>query len=203
MMRIVENIKERLTFSKLPGYEAHKKMLPKGRVYVKNDDVFKESAVNLILFYKYGNLHFILTKRSDKLLHHSGQISLPGGAKDNEDKDLWETAKRETFEEVGLKVSDENLVGRLSKIVVPISGYTVQPYVSFFDKLSAFKINENEVAKILEVDFDLFFDKNNLFCKTISNKNIEVEYPYYKVQNEEVWGVTAMILSEFYDLAIS
>lgn len=200
MTKLVADFKEKLNRSKLPGYEAHKKMLPKGRVYTKKSVNYKESAVNLILFFESNKLKFILTKRAENMSHHSGQISLPGGAKDKTDKNLWETAKRETFEEIGINVAYTNLIGKLSELIVPVSGYIVQPYVTFLEAIDDFNVNLTEVAKVFKVDFDTFFDKNNIFYQKKLFGNIEIEYPYYKLENEEVWGLTAMILSEFNEL---
>lgn len=200
MMKFIGELRGKLTRTTLPGYEAHKKMLPKGRVYINNSDFYKQSAVNLILFLKSNKLHFILTKRSDNLLHHSGQISLPGGAMDKVDESLWETAKRETFEEIGINIVDADYVGKLSKLFVPVSEYAVQPFVTFLEKIDEYNVNSAEVARVIEVDFEVFFDVGNSYYKKTSNNAYGIEYPYYKYFNDEVWGLTAMILSEFYEI---
>ncbi|MBN2662560.1 MAG: CoA pyrophosphatase [Bacteroidales bacterium] len=201
-MKFIEKLKQNLNRTTLPGYEAHKKMLPKGRVYINDSNFYKESAVNLILFFKSNKLHFILTKRSENLVHHSGQISLPGGAKDLTDKNLWETAKRETFEEIGIDIVDADFVGKLSELYVSVSGYVVHPFVTFLNRIDEFSVNSAEVARVIEVDFDQFFKSSNILKKKISNNVYDIEYPYYKYFNDEVWGLTAMILSEFYEISV-
>ena len=114
MSGFIKELKNYLEKKKLPGYESHKKMLPVGRIYPSDNGEFKKSSVNVLTFFNDDKFSFFLTKRSEHLSHHSGQISLPGGSFDASDKNDWETAKRETFEEIGVLVTDDNYVGKLS-----------------------------------------------------------------------------------------
>ncbi len=199
MMELIDKLKQQLFEEKLLGYQSHKKMLPQGRKYLNKKEGFTESAVNLITYFDDNKLMFVLTKRADDLLHHSGQISLPGGAKDIDDSDLWETAKRETFEEIGISIDNKSFIGRLSGLVVPVSGYNVQPFVSFLDYKPVFSNNLSEVSEIIEVEFNEFFGRK-IYEKSTEINNKRIIYPYYKYKNYEIWGLTAMILAEFGDI---
>ncbi len=200
MKNTINKLKILLKNKNLPGFTAHNKMIPKGRIYEFKAENYKESAVNLILFSDNEALKFFLTKRSKKLTNHSGQISLPGGAKDFLDNNLWDTAKRETFEEIGIKIKNKNFVGKLTPLLADVSSFKIQPFVSFFDFEPKYIINTNEVEKLYIVNLKNFFSKNNIFYeKKTYNGNI-IAYPYFSLQNEKVWGITAMILSEFFEI---
>lgn len=193
----LKNIQELLS-QKLPGYDAHIKMMPEGREYISTISNPKYSAVNILMYFKAENLYFILTQRSKNLEYHSGQISLPGGRKDNKDKNLWETAKRETFEEIGVELNDQNFVGELSPLYIDVSNFLVQPFVSLLYSEPDFKTNISEVEKIYKVSFVDFFKKKNIAYSSKIIKGKKIIYPFFKLENQQVWGATAMILQEFF-----
>lgn len=188
---------EKIAHKKLIGTEAHKLMVPSGRnLEFYDDSSYKKSAVNLILFDSLQTTKFILIKRNSKLEYHSGQISLPGGSFDDSDKNLWETAKRETYEEIGIKLTDQNYIRELSPLYIPVSKFLVYPFVSYIPFVPQLNLNKSEVEKAYFADIYKFFDKSN---KSFYEGK-DIKYPYYKIENERVWGATAMILSEFYCL---
>lgn len=193
----IKNIQELLS-QKLPGFNAHIEMMPEGRQYIPSNSNPKYSAVNILTYYKESNLFFILTQRSHNLEHHSGQISLPGGSKDEEDKDLWETAKRETFEEIGIKLNDQNYVGKLSPLYIDVSNFLVQPFISFLYSEPEFESNMSEVEKVFKVNFIEFFNKKNIYHSSKIIKGKKIIYPFFKLEDQQVWGATAMILQEFF-----
>jgi len=192
-----DKIKEKLTKSDLPGYIAHKQMLPSIRPYSVNTSDYIKSAVNIIMFQENNLLKFILTKRSYNLQHHPGQISLPGGSFDKNDKNLWDTAKRETFEEIGVEIENSNFLRQLSPIPVPISKFIVYPFVSFINNAPLIKFNSKEVEKVFLVEISSFFSHDNIKTAIYNSENNYFEYKYYSLENEKVWGLTAMVLSEF------
>ncbi len=138
----------------LPGAEAHRLMIPKMREYKVENDNYTESAVNIVLYPNGSAPNFILTKRSNKLAKHSGQISLPGGKKDKKDKDLWETCKRETKEETTIIVRDSNYIGKLSKLLIPLTRFSVQPFVSFINYKPILPEKTKEVQKFIETNIN-------------------------------------------------
>ncbi|MBN2892142.1 MAG: CoA pyrophosphatase [Bacteroidales bacterium] len=181
----------------LPGFKAHKSMIPDNREYKLTDENYTKSAVNIILYPNNGLENFILTKRSSKMSHHSGQISLPGGKKDAVDKDLWETAKRETLEETNIVIKDENYLGKLSPLLIPVSKFNVQPFISVIDKKPDTPARTNEVEKFFFVNISDFFSVDNFSKKTFFFNGKSFITPCYKLEGEIVWGATAMILAEF------
>ncbi len=185
---------------KLPGFKAHKQMIPEGRVYQKRASNPKKSAVNIVTYLYNNELCFVLTQRAKKMEYHSGQISLPGGSKDDEDKNLWETAKRETFEEIGIEITDENYIGKLTPLYIDVSNFMVYPFVSFLKKKPILKGNKTEVEKIYEVNFMEFFDPKNKYFSSIQLKEKKINFPYFELEGQEVWGATAMILQEFFEI---
>lgn len=184
-----------IAHKKLIGAAAHKLMVPSGRKLEFFQNIkYKKSAVNIVLLDTLEATKFILIKRNSKLEYHSGQISLPGGSLDNSDKNLWETAKRETYEEIGVEIKDENYIRELSPLYIPLSNFLVYPFVSYISFVPELKLNKSEVEKAFYADIYTFFNESNKYF--YENQNIK--YPYYKLGNERVWGATAMILSEFY-----
>ena len=181
----------------LPGKKAHIQMIPKGREYVEPESNYIESAVNIILYQDKNSVCFLLTKRNKNMLNHAGQISLPGGKKDEKENDLWITAKRETFEETGIYIDNDCFVGKLSKIFIPTTNFCIQPYISYLSKKPVFPNKTEEVDKFFSVKTEDFFSEKNISTKIIKHKNRFIEIPYFKLENEFVWGATAMILSEF------
>lgn len=197
MQTVIEKIKDFLSNQKLPGFLAHQEMIPENRPYKTEIGQFRDSAVNLILFENNERLNFVLTKRSSTMKKHSGQMSLPGGGFDESDLNLWQTAKRETFEEIGVTIEDEQKLGMLSRLIVPVSKFVVQPFVSFLEHKPVFNINKQEVEEIFIVDTQTFFAPDNIKTAVWSKNGIQFAYKYFVLQNEHVWGLTAMILSEF------
>lgn len=184
----------------MSGVEAHKSMIPEGRTYEISQLNFTKSAVNIILFPIEGEMSFLLTKRSPKMTHHSGQISLPGGKFEKGDLNLWETAKRETLEETGIRINDENYIGELTNLLIPVTKFDVQPFVSYIDKKPVLLQKTDEVEKFYFVKVKDFFLESNKFIKTFKHNNQLVTTPFYKLNSEIdiVWGATAMILAEFH-----
>lgn len=200
MDKLLTNLKYFLQTETLPGYSSHKKMLPQGRPYNVDSKNFRFSSVNIVTYYKDKDLQFILTQRSEHLSHHSGQISFPGGAKDVQDNTLWATAKRETYEEIGIKINDINYIGELSSLTIPESSYIVFPYISFLPQKPLFKINKTEVKRIFEIDFSNFFSEKNHLTGLFYVKKHEIKCDYFYWEKQKIWGITAMILSEFRDI---
>ena len=184
----------------LPGVEAQFKLLPPGR---KRPD-FKEIISNnpkkagvLALFYPRNNQpYLVLMKRNSYPGVHSDQISLPGGQLEDLDVDLVETALRETEEEIGIQRSQINVVGKLTQVFIPPSNYLVQPVIgtSFHDL--SFSPNPTEVQALIETPFAEFLNKKNFITTKLMVRGIEMEVPAYHINNEIIWGATAMMIAE-------
>jgi 8-oxo-dGTP pyrophosphatase MutT (NUDIX family) len=126
-------------------------------------------------------------------------MSFPGGKKDDADKDLIETALRETEEEVGVTRNQIDLLGSLSELYIPPSNFLVQPTVGFAGGEIQFTPQPNEVEKVVEIPVDFFLDYSNINMQTeitIFDGN-KVRVPAYHYNGHVIWGATAIMLSEF------
>jgi len=183
------------------GLESQLKLSPKLRAsdieQFKNKDKATKSAVLILIFERNHELFILLTKRSPKLRKHGGQISFPGGKKDNDDSDLLYTALREAEEEIGLNTEVE-VIGELTPLLIPITNFCVHQFVAFIPQLPILEFNNQEVEKIMEVSLSDLRNKNNIkygkFGKTSSGRLVEA--PYYDLNGEKIWGATAMMINE-------
>ncbi|QZT36548.1 CoA pyrophosphatase [Halosquirtibacter xylanolyticus] len=191
----ISYLKEQITHH-LPGEEAHLRMLP----YIRELKPLgkhvqpKESAVLIVIWFDQ-TFKTCVIKRTSKMRNHAGQFALPGGKFDiEEDRNLMDTALRETFEEVGLNINKEDVIGPLSKIYIPVSTFYITPYLAFISGKPQFQINPDEVEALDELIIDdLFGSKGNM---QVDVKGNIVTVPSYNYHNTKIWGATAMILSE-------
>ncbi|WP_372643094.1 CoA pyrophosphatase [Ancylomarina sp.] len=187
----------------LPGSKAQQKMSPSIRNYSnnKNDPSLTRDSSVLILFYQKGDqLYFPLIERSNGDHKHSGQISLPGGKFELTDKNLIETAIRETEEELGLLGEKIHIIGPITGLYIPISNFQVQPIVAYYEGLPQFKADSFEVKQIIETNIQELFKADNKHEETIHKNGFEIKAPYYEVKGHKLWGATAMIVSELEEL---
>ena len=158
----------------------------------------KKAAV-LLLFYPNarGEVNFILTRRKVYKGVHSGQISFPGGKEEPVDDDLWATALRETQEEVGVASHQVKYFRSLTQLYVPTSNFQIVPYVGYVEKTCVFSPDSAEVDAILEISLEGLINNQPMMTKQRTSSANSVEVPAYVFDQNEVWGATAMILSEF------
>jgi 8-oxo-dGTP pyrophosphatase MutT (NUDIX family) len=156
----------------------------------------KRAAVLMVLYPKNGDLHILLTKRTEDVEHHKGQISFPGGSQDDGDDDLVVTALRESEEEIGLPRESVRILGTFHDYETP-SGFAVTPVVAYADSLPDLSPHEAEVAEILEVPLSLFLDKRNERVEQRSPFGVPLNVYFYQFGEHEIWGATAAILRSF------
>jgi len=163
-----------------------------------NKKSHKKAAVIIFCFQdSLGNICFPLIKRQVYDGVHSGQISLPGGKKDPKDKSLWETAKRELNEELGVDVSVLKKLKKLKDLYIPPSNFLVTPYIAYTYETPNFIINRREVAELIIIKMEdlILLNKVNGRVSNSYLKNVLV--PGYTINKNFVWGATAMIIKEF------
>jgi 8-oxo-dGTP pyrophosphatase MutT (NUDIX family) len=187
----------------LPGLDAQLKMAPSPRV---GWDPFKfpegaRDGAALLLVYPHDNtLHLALTVRGSGLRNHTGQVSLPGGGVD-EGETFEQAAVREANEEIGLDPSTVELLGRLTPLHIPVSGFLLHPIVGFTSMRPAFQRAEWEVARIIEAPVSALSDpavvKREIRTRVVKGQPVDVDVPYFDIDGEKVWGATAMVLAEF------
>ena len=187
----------------LPGLEAQLRMAPNPRVGwdpLKFPDGARDGAGLLLVYPHDDTLHFTLTVRGAGLRNHTGQVSLPGGRVDAGES-FEDAAVREAEEEIGVDPRTVELLGRLTPLHIPVSGYLLHPVVGFASMRPAFQRAEWEVARIIEAPVSVLSDprtvKRELRTRTVNGQIIEVDVPFYDIDGEKVWGATAMVLAEF------
>jgi 8-oxo-dGTP pyrophosphatase MutT (NUDIX family) len=157
------------------------------------------AAVLLLLYAarEEGELCLVLTRRTESLADHKGQISLPGGAVDPGDTSTAQTALREACEEIGICSEDVRLLGELTPVYIEPSDFCVQPHVAYLPYKPVFALQPDEVAEILEVPVSHFLSERNKFVEDLIFQDRTMRVPYFDVFGHKVWGATAMVLAEF------
>ncbi len=187
-----------------PGRAAHQQMFPRLRpgdeFPIPADVQLKEAGV-LILLYPNGNgLHFFLTRRTETVETHKGQISLPGGAQEPGEA-LQETALREASEELGIDPAGVELVDSpLTPITIPVSGFRVTPFVGITVAPPSVSAAAAEVVEIIETPLDLIVDEKNIREEEWELRERTAVVRFFDVNGYKVWGATAMILNEFAEM---
>ncbi len=176
---------------------ARLRMSPVPRGWQKRDGVPKQAAVMILLYPEEDErLHLVLTLRHTDLRGHSGQVSFPGGRQDPHDKNLTETAIRETCEEIGICADTISVIGKLPSFYIPASHYDVFPTVACCGARPQFVANPTEVARIFGFALESL-SHSRYKCeerRLISGHDVHV--PYYAMKGHKVWGATAIMLSE-------
>jgi 8-oxo-dGTP pyrophosphatase MutT (NUDIX family) len=158
------------------------------------------SAVLLPLYIKQGEPNILFIKRTDKVKEHKGQISFPGGNREDRDRTLLDTALRECYEEIGLRTEDADVLGEMDDEVTTTSNYIVSPFVAMIPWPYQFQTNEDEVDEIIEVPISALLDKNCLHPDTEILNGKAVESYTYHYKGNIIWGATARILNRFLDI---
>ena len=188
----------------LPGDNAHQQMMaqPIGqRFKMQYDKPPKKGAVMIALYPDEGKIYFPLMQRPSYQGIHGGQVSLPGGKMEDSDDNLIETAIRETFEEIGVKISDNQVIGSLSDLNVTASNFIVKPVVSILDRKPKFIKDPREVEHIFKAEVQHLIHPKTLQEKELTvAQEIKLKAPFFDIEEKVVWGATAMILSEFVEI---
>ncbi|MDA9734392.1 CoA pyrophosphatase [SAR116 cluster bacterium] len=154
----------------------------------------KKSAVMCLFLEKNNKIYLILTKRSEKLNHHAGEISFPGGSLENQDKNSLMAAFRETYEEIGIPESRINVIGQLDDYITG-TGFHIETYVGIIKKNTIFRVNKEEVTELIFLPIEVLQNETNIIwtSKKFGNKS----YNFWKIKflNYNIWGATASILA--------
>lgn len=193
-----ERLRERLAAS-LPGTEAQVEMAP---VYRRDPSMARiegktcrEAAVLAVLHPSQDGVRILLIERPSHLNHHAGQVAFPGGRREAGEA-LLETALRETEEELGLDRSAVRVLGGLTPLYIPPSGYCVHPFVAWTDVLPALRPEPGEVADWFTARLA---DLKDPACRQEVERSVRGQtftVPAFHVEGRHVWGATAMMLSE-------
>jgi 8-oxo-dGTP pyrophosphatase MutT (NUDIX family) len=154
---------------------------------------FRRAGVLILLFPSQDGLSVLLTVRTDEVESHKGQVSLPGGMMDKKDKDIVETALRESTEEIGLEAGSVEILGLLDDTVVP-SLFIITPVVGYVQSKPVVKPSEVEVAEIFDAPLNLFTDEKCVRREDRVIKGQRFPVWFYNYEGKVIWGATAAIL---------
>lgn len=157
----------------------------------------RKGGVALLLYQHQGVWHFPLMKRQEYPGIHSGQISLPGGKMESFDQSLIDTALRESHEELGLQVPIEDVVGNLSELYIIASHFEILPVVAVMKEPPIFKPDPREVDQVLVCSLEGLMRSSSKKEIDMMVRGYDIRAPYFEIENQVVWGATAMILNEF------
>ena len=153
-----------------------------------------DSAVLVPLFRDAdARLHAVFTKRRSDLRRHAGEISFPGGRRDDGET-LIETALREAWEEVGLPAAHVDVVGALAPVGTFVTNYAIYPFVGVIEHGFEWVAQEAEVAEVLEFALEDLVANHSL--KRLVRRGMAFKTDVYEIGQHMVWGATARILAD-------
>jgi 8-oxo-dGTP pyrophosphatase MutT (NUDIX family) len=157
------------------------------------------AAVLVPLIDRDSQLHLVLTRRTETLRDHPGQISFPGGRIEEGDEGPGAAALRETAEELGVAPESVDLIGYLPTQPV-ISGYAVTPVVGFIAPDASLRPDPVEVASVIEVPLDFFLRRSNEKWGWRTVAAIDFRVVEYRFGDERIWGATAQIINSLVEV---
>ena len=150
------------------------------------------AAVLVPLFLRDGELHLLMTHRTDQVFAHKNQISFPGGGMEPIDANLVATALRESHEEIGLMPSDVEILGQMEDTFT-MTGFRISPVVGRIPFPYTFRSNPFEVRELLFVPWTLFSEGQHHRREQIQIAERTFDVDYYEFEQHTIWGVTARI----------
>lgn len=195
----LDRIRTALKRGKLPGVAAQVRMAPLHRGETLRDmpkpPGAREGSVCVLLYPGEDGLTLPLTRRTEALANHRGQISFPGGAREPGETPAA-TALREVREELGVDLSGAELLGALSPVYIPPSHFYVTPFLVFTPQRPVLRPDPREVAEVIEVPLATLLDPAVRREEDWVVRGELRRVPFYRIGNHNVWGATAMILCE-------
>jgi 8-oxo-dGTP pyrophosphatase MutT (NUDIX family) len=156
-----------------------------------------DAGVLVPLYYKRGGLHAVFTKRREDLRRHPGEISFPGGRRDDTDPDLQFTALREAEEEIGLPPEDLEILGALQPTPTIATGYAIYPFVGLIEPGHTWALSAREVAEVIEVPLSAL--EEGYARRRLVRRGLPIRTDTYLVDGRLIWGATARILADLFD----
>ena len=158
----------------------------------------RPAAVAIHLFPQNGHWHLILIERSTYNGQHSGQMAFPGGKPDPTDPHLEFTARRESFEEIGIPLHHGQHIKTLSNVWIPVSGFEVNPFIFLHEEAPLLQPAPREVQQIFSIAISELLKEESCIQQDIHIPGGVVlkDHPCFVLQEKIVWGATALILNE-------
>lgn len=170
------------------------------RQVVDNPEL-RRAAVLIPLLFKEGEWHVLVTQRTERLEHHKGQVSFPGGARDEIDADLAATALRETEEEIGVPPEAVEILGMLDDFPT-ITYFNITPFVGVIPHPFAYRPNEHEVEAVIEVPLSFLRNPETLLVVPMERLGQVVDVLFWNYGSYTIWGATARMLKNLLDLVV-
>jgi 8-oxo-dGTP pyrophosphatase MutT (NUDIX family) len=159
--------------------------------------ILKQAAVLVPLVARDHGLNVVLTRRSNHLPTHAGQIAFPGGRCEASDADVGATALREAHEEIGLDPRFVTLIG-VSDAYETVTRFAVTPVIGLLDPMAQFTADPGEVDEIFEVPLAFLMDPANHVPQSREYQGVERRYYAMPYGDYYVWGATAGMLRAMY-----
>jgi 8-oxo-dGTP pyrophosphatase MutT (NUDIX family) len=157
----------------------------------------RDAAVLVPLFEAApGDLHAVFTRRHDELRRHAGEISFPGGRRD-EGEALIDTALREAHEEIGLPRAEVRLLGALPPTPTFVTNFAIYPFVGLIRAGIEWALAHAEVAEVLELSLDDLHAGRGQ--RRLVRRGIPFRTPTYEAGGHVIWGATARILETLFE----
>jgi len=144
-----------------------------------------------------GALHAVFTERRADLRRHAGEISFPGGRRDDDDAHLCATALRETHEEIGLPAEAVELLGALQPTPTFVTDYAIYPFVGLIEAGFAWVLEEAEVGRVLELPLESL--RRGYARRRLVRRGLPFHTDTYEVDGQLIWGATARIVADLLD----
>ena len=155
----------------------------------------RPAAVLVPLFLRDGEPWVLFTRRTEQLKKHSGEISFPGGAAESQDADFWQTALRETEEEMGILSNDVQRLGQLDDFY-SVYGYHVKVCVGSYPDPYPYRVDRNEVAEVIELPLTRLHDPQIYHQEDWQHKGRMFPVDFYQLDGHAIWGMTAASLKQ-------
>lgn len=152
------------------------------------------AGVLVPLFEEGGEVQVLLTRRTESVATHKGQVAFPGGVVEPEDRDALAAALREAREELGIQPDHVEVLGSLDDVSTVVSGFLIRPYVGWLPYPYLLRPAPEEVAEVLWIPLAFFADQRNVRVKLVGEASVHREVPFYDWGGYTVWGATARIL---------
>jgi len=150
-----------------------------------------------MLFERDGEPWLVFTKRTQHVAHHKGEISFPGGSRDDDDADIERTAIRETVEELGVDAEIIRVAGRLDEIPTYVTGYNVSPFVAVIPEQHSYQPSPAEIDEVIELPVAELAKVGRR--DVIVRRGFPIETNVFETRGHFIWGLTGAILRQFLD----
>lgn len=183
----------------LPGKAAQDEMAGYSRqsVRLQVPATYRKAAVLLLFFPDAQHVKIPMILRPVYKGVHSGQMAFPGGRAEDQDPHLIATALRETREEIGVEVSEKQVLGTLTDLYIPPSNTMVTPVVAISYGKPVFSPDPTEVDQLFEIPLQELTDpQNRKISEVFVMPQLKMKAPGFMAQGQYIWGASAMIMSE-------